>query len=88
MEWRGTIELDIDGRTISIPYLAFYFRDSYYVDVTDKHGDRHRFRRDDDEWRYTSLKPLKWRYDFVVKLFKAMDEEINGIKSAISTYRA
>lgn len=84
MEYKGTITMELDGRVIVIDYSVFYFRDSYYMDITDKYNDRHRFRRDNDEWRYTSLKPLKWRYDFTVKLFKSMDAVLKKIRSASS----
>ncbi|MCL4639392.1 MAG: hypothetical protein M5Z89_10420 [Olivibacter sp.] len=75
MEYKGIITIDFEGRVILIHYTVIYFDGNYYMDITDKNGIRHRFRYYDDEneWRYTSLRPLKWRYDFVAKLFKAMD---------------
>ncbi|MFD2962769.1 MULTISPECIES: hypothetical protein [Olivibacter] len=81
MEYSGIISIDFEGRTVSINYNVIYFDGNYYIDITDKHNIRHRFRHYDDtnEWRYTSLRPLKWRYDFVIKLFKAMDSVLKEI---------
>lgn len=81
MECKGIIRIDFEGRVILIHYTVIYFDGNYYMDITDKNNIRHRFRYYDDEsgWHYTSLRPLKWRYDFVTKLFKAMDEVLKEL---------
>ncbi|QNL49253.1 hypothetical protein H8S90_21320 [Olivibacter sp. SDN3] len=76
MERKGTITIDFDGRLIFIEYTLFFYADSYYIDLPDKNGVRHRFRRTGDTWKYCSLKRLKWPKLFVEIAYRKMDEAL------------